>query len=583
MPMVPLGLLAEHLCALALVWGWVLAAGFPLAALLRIRLGLPGVALLGLAYWAASLFLFPVPHGLDLAAAVALAGLAAACCRRTRPLGLLLAPLRSRASTILLVGGGAYATVLLGQFVPPGMDASMYATSARLIAENGGLPRTYAPFAPGLPFPAVNLGLPTLAAAAVRCGCSPAAAVLACEQLTFAAFILGTFVLLRLWAARTPAALLAVFAAWTARNAQETVVWGGFPTVAGLALGLFAVRLLIDLGRRPGYRPAVALGLTVAALPLVHGVSAGVWGYTAAPVALVVALRGTRRAGAAVHALAVAAGVAALILLSYRAAGHVRAGEADAAWARAFQAGYAPRGDGWELLLSVPAYVKTGAGSTGVWPGVLALGVLLARKRFRAAAAVAGAALLLCLVVANSRHWVLPLSLVLYPERAVYWATPLAAAATALAWRSLPAGLRASGRLRLALVAALVAAGGFRHAAGYQCYAFHPAISRAEWHALRWSARHLDPATDVVLAGYNTAGSYLPAVAGVATTGWHMHFLAMQEAEAALRHRPLTHRFVTGAEEMETQPRGAAVVFRDEQAAIFRLAAGAGRQEASLH
>jgi hypothetical protein len=569
--MLPPQLILEHLIALAAVWGCALIAGLPLVALLRTPLGLGGAALLGLAYWAASLYLLPFHHGLDVAIAVASCGFIVTLFMRPAALKRLPTRLRCLAAGVLFVGCAGFASLLFTQLVPPGMDASMHTTGARLIAELRGLPQTYAPFAPELHLPAVNLGLPALVAVPIRLGCSPAAAMLAGEQFAYSLFVLSIYLLLRLWAARTAAAVLAVFAVWTTRGAQETVGWGGFPTIAALALGLLAARLLIDLARHPNYRLAGVLGLTIGALPLTHGVSAATWFYAVAPVPLLVGLATARRRQRAVGSLAVAAAVASFVLLAYRAFGRAQVGQEEIDWVRASYANFFPTEDGWQLLRVVPAYIKTNAGSVGVWPGVVAVVVLLIRGWFRAAAALAGAFVLLCCVVADARFWVLPMSILLYPERAVYWATPLAAVAMTLAWRSLGSGVRGLVSLRVALLGILIPAAGLKHVQGFQRDAIAATVSRAEWSALLWSAANLNAKSDLVESSYKTAGSYLPAVAGIATTGWHMHFFALQEIPVVMRNRPVTHVFVRQKDGTRADLSAGQVVFQNSEVAIVRL------------
>ena len=63
--MAPANEVLGHFLALGLVWGWSFLAGLPLTVFLRAPLGFAGSVLLGLAYWAVSLYLFPFPHGLD--------------------------------------------------------------------------------------------------------------------------------------------------------------------------------------------------------------------------------------------------------------------------------------------------------------------------------------------------------------------------------------------------------------------------------------------------------------------------------------------------------------------------------------
>ena len=72
--MVPAGLLFEHGKALLAVWGIVLLAGVPTCAVLRVRLGFPGFVLLGIVYWAVSLYVLCFDGGLNLALGLALVG-----------------------------------------------------------------------------------------------------------------------------------------------------------------------------------------------------------------------------------------------------------------------------------------------------------------------------------------------------------------------------------------------------------------------------------------------------------------------------------------------------------------------------
>src|ERR1019366_3751025 len=125
------------------------------------------------------------------------------------------------------------------------MDGSMHMTAATLIARSHGLPESYAPFAPDVAFPPMNLGLSTVAAVAIRWGGDPAAVLLACHHLTFTLLIVATYLLLRRWIARPPEAVRGVVSVGTARASQASLEWGGFPTVLSVAIGVFAARLLL--------------------------------------------------------------------------------------------------------------------------------------------------------------------------------------------------------------------------------------------------------------------------------------------------------------------------------------------------
>ena len=570
--MIPTNLLLEHFFALGLLWGWALVAGLPLIVMLRVPLGLTAAVPLGISYWTIALYLFCFPYGLICAAALAVCGATAVLCFRCP--SALRTPFTwapSKAGLILLIGCGAYVTLLFTHYVPPGMDASMYATAARLIAEHYRLPYNYAPIVSQLNLPAVNLGIPALAAVAIWCGVSPVSAILASEQLTFAVLILTTYFLLRLWTTRLVAAFLAVYATWNAVGVQKTVEWGGFPTVMALALGLFAVRLLIDLIRRPSYRTALPLGFTVASVPLVHGVSAAVWLYAAAPMVLLLVIKSRRWWWAAMKPLAASAAIAALILTVYLAVGRVVISGAALDWVRDWQARYAPKNEGRLALFSGLPYIWR-TEKNALRAGLLAAGVLLVRRRYYPVIALAASTFVFSLLIVNSKHWLLPLSVLLYPERVVYWTAPLSAVAMALAWQSLPAGARRllATRLLVAGVLALIAFAG--HVQSFQRTAFRPKISQAQWQALLWAAENLDREHDYVSAAYNSAGSYLPAVAGIATTGWHLHLLALEDAKIVLRDRVPTHQFlVRGVERTDPDLSPGDVVFENREITILRL------------
>ena len=99
----------------------------------------------------------------------------------------------------------------------------------------------------------------------------------------------------------------------------------------------------------------------------------------------------------------------------------------------------------------------------------------------------------------------------------------------------------------------------------------HPVVGQTEYEALLWCRDHLDPARDVVQADYNSAGSYLPAVAGIATTGWHIHCFVLPYQKPFLVERPPTYRFVLLNSEGESTGDVGVEVFRNAGVAILRL------------
>ncbi len=589
--MVRSDVLLGNLAALALVWGWTLAAGVLVSMRCRRPFGLAGSVLFGLAFWAVALYLLPVRGGLLVVMLAVAAGVGWAAwvapARVVRSLRVGWGP----AVGLLFVGGAVYTSLLLICYVPPGMDAAMHATAGRLIGAHGGLPANHAPFASELRLPPINLGLPTLAACAVRCGASAPSAFLAAESLTFAAFVLAVYLLLRSWVRATPAAVLAVFAVWGARSAQETVAWGGVPTITSVAVGIFAGRLLLDSARGGRWRAGVPLGMVVASLPLLHGVGAATWGYAVAPVALLVAVARVRSPRRLLATLATAAAVAALFLGSYVVVASLVGGRLgntpeNLEWTRRWQMAYAPRGDGWHLVRSVASYLITSAGPVAVWPGLAAIGLLLAARRFAPAGALVAVMLLLGLVAANARSWTLPFSFLLYPERVVYWMTPLSACALAVAWRAVPARLRSARGGCVGVAAVMIILAGLRHAVHFQGIGiphlnWHDGpvlvhtppglpIGADDWEVLEWARQHLEPTTCFVEARYPSVGSYLPCAAGLATTGWHVHIFLQPDGTNFMRSHRLTHQLVACGADADAVA-GARVVFENRTWRLLEL------------
>ena len=212
--MLPFPLLFERFAALAILSILTILAGLPILSASRCRLGWLAAVPLGVAYWSISLFALPFRGGLFVASAI-LAGIWIAVWRFARGKRFLApGPRADRVANLMLAGGALpFLTILAFQCVPPGADASMYATATRLIAQEEGLPRTFAPFFPEITFPAMNIGLAVPAALTCNFGISPAAATIATEPLSYACVIFGCFPMLRTWIRPRPAAFLAVAAA----------------------------------------------------------------------------------------------------------------------------------------------------------------------------------------------------------------------------------------------------------------------------------------------------------------------------------------------------------------------------------
>ena len=363
------------------------------------------------------------------------------------------------------------------------------------------------------------------------------------------------------------------------RGLQETIYWGGYPTVAGFAVGLLSARALFDLARRPSLGTGAVAGLLLASIPLVHGISGAVWVYVCGPLILLAGIGKVRR-----WRPVGAAAVTAVSFGAYLAFGKTEMDDRAQEWTRAYQSGFAPKEEGIALLQNAFADIVRWGGEESSAAWLAGVGWLLARRRWgEAGLLLVGAALILGVVV-NSAFWVLPGSIALYPERAPYLLNALSTLALALAWRSLPLWSRQLRRTWAVLGLLLVAACVPKYLDRYQrtvtlvsvpperrqAMSF-PVVGREEYEALVWCRDHFDPTRDMVNAKYNTAGSYLTPVAGIATDSWHLHCFILPFQEAIFNSRPFTHRFVVLATEGDPVMPGATEVFRNAHVVIHRL------------
>jgi|GEM_PF-5132351 len=571
-PVVPFSILVQHIIGTILVWGLALVAGYGLGSVLKIRLGFTGSLMLGLVFWSIALFLLPFHGGLYIALAIAIALAVARLLREGSPEFAGLHRDRLFAGILLAVGCGVYASLILWNFTPMGNDATMLGTAVRVIANEGGLPKSYAPILPELYFPAVNLGLPSLGAIAVMLGGEVNSVVLGLAQLSYSAWILATYSVLRIWIPRPSAAVLAVAQAWDARWAQNTVSWGGFSTVASMAIGVFAIRLIWQYSRSFSRRSAIAIGLTSATMPMVHGISAAVWLYAIAPVLLAALLKRSHDQKQLLKLMLLAGATASAFLGIYLMIGQVRMTASAKEWTLHHILDDCPKpGTPLRLLLNSFDYLALYGENIFIWLGLASAAYLAATGRWRTALGILASVFALVFILANARWQILPGTTLLYPNRAVYWAGPITAIATALAWRQLRTQYfhRDIARTGLAIGIVLLTFTAIQHVNQYQKLASNPVIRREGWEALKWAEGNLQGSGAFVIATPHDVGSQLPVCAGVPTNAWHIHHIAMEPWNAIQKEKPFTHRLIILGSDADTNE--GAIVFENATVRIREL------------
>ena len=253
-------------------------------------------------------------------------------------------------------------------------------------------------------------------------------------------------------------------------------------------------------------------------------------------------------------------------------------------WTRNYQAGFAPKGEGSELLQSAYTNMLRSAGDEHAGAYLLGVLFLIVRWRLRQALFLLFGALLIYGIVLNSVFWFLPGSVALYPERAPYLINALSMLSLALAWHALPLWSRRLKRGWGMLGILLVCVGLLKYIPCYQRCVTHqalppeqpyetsyPLIGAAEYESLIWCRNHLHAGQDMVQARYNSVGSYLPSVAGIATSAWHIHCFVIPYEQKILADRHPTHRLIVLSKEGEPTVGSGTEVFRNSAIVILRL------------
>jgi hypothetical protein len=190
--------------------------------------------------------------------------------------------------------------------VCPGAEMSFHSLGARLLVWRDGLPSTYEPLAPGLPFGAHAPALPALAAdVSLLSGLPPAKAVLLVHQAALGLLLVGLYALHLRRLAAPEAALAAVLTVALARVPTAFAALGDGGPLLALAFAVAAAAWLGPGGHRSS---AVAAGTFLGTSALAQPALA-----LAAALALGLRLRPWREGSLSRIRLGLAAGVALVL------------------------------------------------------------------------------------------------------------------------------------------------------------------------------------------------------------------------------------------------------------------------------
>jgi len=404
---------------------------------------------------------------------------------------------------VWIAGIAIFAVLARSVLVAPGVDGAMHTAVARVLADAGGHPRSFRPLWPIDSFDSYPVGQPTLTALiAETAGLGWRESGLAGHALAYALVVIAFAAALSRWTGGRASGMVAgVVAVLAARSPLYFWSWGGAPNAMGIAFGVASLAAATDAFADS--RSAASCALFAAASLLTHGTTAAAFTYVALPL---IAIAVWRRPALRNGALRLAAAAAAVLLLAapYLCTVRPLLSSDEVAWVRQTAAQTASWGLFALMLHDVPLIA-----------GGVALLILPARDRTRALLPLALAAGLLLLVL-NGRFFILPISVLLYPDRvAVLLLLPLAALAhDALAARP---------RLAALCVAGLLAHAGFLHARTVAAGREHALATEDDLRLLSALPRC------TILTNYGDAGQWIPALAALPITRPQVNVLFFDE------------------------------------------------------
>ena len=535
--------------------------------------------LLGSAYWAIGITLLPFP-GWGLPALTIIGLLLAVFAwrrRRSEPGGVAAA-----VGPWPLLFLAPYVALLFLEVAPEGQDMAMHAMNGEGIRSAMGVPEDGRPLFPEHPPVSSARGFAAiLGVGAWLGGTTAAAAAVAMSVWSYWCLHLGTTLLCAAMLPLRRAVLVAMAVTWLGKNIHVVYGWGGTPSV--YSLGLLCAAVGIGLrASAPSGRARWVAALLLAGAAIVHVIPVALGAYVVGWGFLVALVLFRRRALGLTRRFAVMGAMALLLLLPYLLTNDTSLREVEE-WLRA-----------WQLrnIHPIPTDEGLGAYLEGLWKYMrrsvfrlswllLAVAVptlFLLGRRWVAAAVLLPLAV--PILVMNERVWWLPLSPLLYPERALYLLIPVIALIVAAAVHGLseryPRWIR-----YLGLVMVMVLAfGPVRRWELFRDLVTASDMTEADLRAFEWARAHLDAETTVFSSTYQENGVWLPALSNLPTLNAHIHITRTRAFELTTMKRPVTHAWCTrladGSYESLSrlglaEDRARSLLFENDRVRIFRL------------
>lgn len=303
---------------------------------------------------------------------------------------------------------------------PSGGDMSSHSYIARLISEYDTYPLSYEPLVPIQTFGSYFTGMPTIIAALSKLTNLPVyKSALFVTIGSYGFFVFAVYVFARLYFGKTASILVVLTIMLISNDTTYYLPWGGNPMILSTSFLLLAATYGILVFRKSIYSLTGALVIIIlfGASFFTHYIPPIIAGYIFSVVGVFAAVR--QRKFPVVYISCVIIGFLFLTLPFFTSLKIPSATmiEAIRDWQQGDH-GHVWRGTISNALWSIPEYILGRLGpvfAVIVTSGILFAFILKIRDRWLYLLACG----LLCIIIGNSKYWILPLSPLLYPERAI--------------------------------------------------------------------------------------------------------------------------------------------------------------------
>lgn len=317
----------------------------------------------------------------------------------------------------------------------PGADMATHTYTTRVIMDKNGYPKTYEPIVPIKTFGFSPTGFPSVAAAiGLLAPLTADRAALLLSVLTYPILGLSLYIFLTSYFSSVTSIITVLLVLFTATDIKGYFMWGGNPSVLAIAFLTTVCTIItryIDF-KKLYVAPLALLSIFLVASFETQPVPVVTFIYVAVPI-LIYIISKTRNRITIMRSILIILGISFILLIPYITSIKIPSSTTTALIKEysMITTPYSIQGS-WETsLLNIPLFVANRIGT--LFFILFIIGIFIGTtKNDKHTPWYLIATIVLFLLLLNSKYWVLPLSMALYPDRVLGAATILFTYATGL-------------------------------------------------------------------------------------------------------------------------------------------------------